>query len=272
MERPDVWIGESARIGAPADGRFEAAFVRDSSSITPWVDSPLPAGVFWAFRGTYQALDRLRAGGWRPDFVVDVGCSTGVWSHVCHHVFPDARYLLIDPLLEEYRALNDWHFRRHPQFEAAAVALGAAPGRIAFHVSRDLYGSSFYSPEGNRAGRVTEVDVRTLAQMTTGFEGQGLLKIDAQSSEKPILDGAGESLAKMDAVILELSLRDQPEGVSAFSSMVERMANLGFEYWDDAGTWRSPHNGCLLEKDVLFFRKERFPGISAPVPPAGRWS
>ena len=34
------------------------------------------------------------------------------------------------------------------------------------------------------------------------------------------------------------------------------MERLGFRYYDDAGTWRSPVDGTLLQKDAVFIRND----------------
>jgi hypothetical protein len=45
--------------------------------------------------------------------------------------------------------------------------------------------------------------------------------------------------------------------------MIAMMQQLGFRYYDDAGTWRSPVDGTLLQKDAVFIRNELFtPALS----------
>ena len=38
--------------------------------------------------------------------------------------------------------------------------------------------------------------------------------------------------------------------------MLNHMDSLGFEYYDEAGGWRDPVEGHLLQQDVVFIRKE----------------
>ena len=44
-----------------------------------------------------DTLDLLRADGFRPDVVVDVGANAGAWTAIARERFPDATYHLVEP-------------------------------------------------------------------------------------------------------------------------------------------------------------------------------
>src|SRR5262249_19840047 len=75
------WIWASLAKGEAIDLRFERLLPPDPSEFAYFVERPVSEHVFRDFRPVYRALDRLRQRGFQPDFVVDVGSSTGVWSH-----------------------------------------------------------------------------------------------------------------------------------------------------------------------------------------------
>src|SRR5262249_52398851 len=119
------WIWQSLEHGEPSDDRFENAFRRRESEVVEYaeyLDPPAPRDLK-ADHGSliYHAFRRLKNRGYRPDFVIDVGASTGVWSDTSKHVFPNARYLLVEPLHAQYAQHNKWFFRRHPDFENIAA-------------------------------------------------------------------------------------------------------------------------------------------------------
>jgi FkbM family methyltransferase len=266
---PD-WIWKSLEQGEPADDRFEEPFRRNEGEIIPYIDPPVPKDLHGDFSVVYLALKRLRSRGFSPDFVIDVGASTGVWSDTAKRIYPQARYVLIDPLHAHYVGVNKWYFRRNPDFEPISAAVSDKPGEAELNVSPDLYGSSLLHPEESCKGETIKVPVLTLDQIAEEkkLSGRGLLKIDVQFTEHLVLAGARQMLKQVDALLLELSLfRYAPEAM-LFPEMCELVRQLGFQYYEDIGGWRSPVDGTTLQKDVLFVRDALF--CQAAHKPVGR--
>ena len=254
------WIWQSLELGEPCDERFEQVFRRSGSEIIGYIDPPAPADLAGDLIFVYHALRRLKRLGFAPDFVMDVGSSTGVWSDAAKRVFPNARFLLFDPLHTQYARLNNWYFRKHPDFECMAVALSDRTGEMELNVSSDLYGSSLYRPADYRSYKPLKVPVVTLDQAAREKKviGRGLLKIDVQFAEHLVLKGGQEILGQIDALLVELSLVSYAAGTRLFPEMCELIRRLGFRYYEDAGGWRWPVDGTLLQKDVLFVREQLF--------------
>jgi len=96
------WIWDGLASGQPSDGAPGQPIDPDSCT-APYVDPPAPKEIHWEMRPHLLALRRLKKFGYLPDFVIDVGASTGYWSHLCQQVFPNSRFYLFEPLLSEYR-------------------------------------------------------------------------------------------------------------------------------------------------------------------------
>jgi FkbM family methyltransferase len=250
------WIWKSLEAGEPVDDRFERLFSDLRNRLTPYVDPPAPKDIHWEMQPHFQALYRLRASGHKPDFVVDVGASTGYWSHIAQKIFPTSRYFLVEPLLAKYLEAEGTVYRLHPEFVKIEAAAGNVPGELEMNVSPDLYGSSFLDSSVS-SGRPVKVRIRTLDEIAVreGIKGRGLLKIDVQFSEHLVLDGAIEFLKQVDAIFLEVSLRRLVPGCKIFVEIVDQLHQLGFEYRDYAGTWRDPATGELLQQDGVFARQ-----------------
>lgn len=254
------WIWQSLEAGEACDERFEEPFCRRDGEIVPYLDPPAPKDLYGDFALVYHTLRRLRRHGFAPDFVIDVGASTGVWSDTAKRIFPNARYILIDPLHSHYVRLNKWYFRRNPDFEPIAAAVSDQAGEAELSVSPDLYGSSLLHPTDLRPYETVKVPVLTLDQIAREKKlcGRGLLKIDVQFTEHLVLAGARQLLSQVDALLLELSLfRYAPEAM-LFPEMCDLVRSLGFHYYEDTGGWRSPVDGTTLQKDVLFVRDPLF--------------
>jgi len=254
------WIWCSLERSEPVDDRFERAFRRDQNQIISYLESPAPKDIWPDFIPLYHALRRMKHNGFSPDFIVDVGASSGVWSDAAHHAFPAARFILIDPLYLEYRRINDWYFRKHPQFECVPIAVADRPGEADLTLSDNLYGSSLFPSPSHEAGARVKVTVQTLDQVARDKQlgGRGLLKLDIQYAEHLALQGAKQLLPQIDALLVELSLFRHNEQTLVFHEMYELIRDLGFRYYEDVGGWRSPVDGTMLQKDVLFVRNHLF--------------
>ena len=257
----DGWIWQALRDGEPPDERFEQAFYRTENDIVPYLEPPAPKDIVGDLVPAYHGLRRLKRQGFEPDFVLDVGASSGVWSDMAKRVFPQARFVLVDPLHSHYRKINDWFFRKHPEFECVSVAVSDREGETELSVSSDLYGSSLFRPPAFRSYNSLRVPVRTLDEVSLEkkITGHGLLKLDVQFAEHLVLRGAERLLGQIDALLIELSMVGYASQEMLFHEMCALIKGLGFRYYEDAGGWRSPMDGTLLQKDVLFVRENLFP-------------
>lgn len=259
------WIWQSLKIGEPVDRRFETLFKRTSEVAPPWVDIPVPKEICWEFIPVYRALSRLREAEFAPDFVIDVGASTALWSDLCHKVFPKARYTLIDPLMNRYRARSAWYYEQHPEFECEEAAVSNQEGLMDFHVSNDMYGSRLLSDATDGQGcEVIKVPVITLDGLAERkkFVGKGLLKLDVQNAEYLALEGATRLLDQINVILVKLSFERCAKDTKTFLEMLNWLDELGFRYADEAGGWRSPKNGTLIQQDVIFVKKSEL--VSSP--------
>lgn len=256
----DDWIWRSLEQGEPCDERFEEAFGRPHSEMAMFLDAPAPKDLQRDHLPAFHALRRLRKQGFAPDFVLDVGASTGVWSDMAHRLFPQARFILIEPLYEKYARQSDWFFKKHPEFECLPVAVSDQAGEAELSVSSDLYGSSLLHPSDFRVYEPQRVAVRTLDEIAheKNLTGQGLLKMDVQFAEHLVLNGAKRLMPQVDALLVELSLVRYADQPMIFPEMCEMIRALGFRYYEDAGGWRCPVDGTALQKDVLFVRENLF--------------
>ena len=257
-----TWIFDAMEDGFPSHAYLEqpgrGAPVTIDSNV-PYTDPRPPKGLHWSTHPYFHSLHRLAHTGYRPDFVVDVGASTGYWSHVASLVFPKSRFYLIEPLLERYQQRDRSIYTLHPEFITIATAVGDKPGELELNISPDLYSSSFLDgPESSpdRQWERTRVPVRTLDEIssTLSISGRGLLKIDVQLAEHLVLDGATRFLEQIDVLCLELSLRRFVPTAKTLLDMIRKLHELGFEYFDHAGGWRNTSTGHMLQQDTIFIR------------------
>ncbi|MDD5262135.1 MAG: FkbM family methyltransferase [Methylacidiphilales bacterium] len=254
------WIWNSLALGRACDDKYEKLMPRSESDLVGFIEAPAPKDVFRNFQETYHCMQRLRNAGCAPDFVIDVGASCGVWSDTVKRVFPHARYILIDPLASKYRDMSTCYSDANPEFEWIEAAASNGTGQTSLQVSPDLYGSSLLRPADFRCYESVPVEITTIDNIASAkkLSGHGILKIDVQCAEHMVLAGAQKTLAQIDVLVLELSLVRYANEAKIFKEMLDLIYSLGFRYYDDAGVWRSPVNGTLLQKDIVSVRQDVF--------------
>ncbi len=203
----------------------------------------------------HSFLEDLKARGFIPRTIVDVGANEGGWSRMAKTVFPNAACHLIEPQREMKPALEAF-CREFDDSRFFLAGAGAEAGELRFSVYEDLVGSSFLS--GGPAGSERTVPVITIDSLFADGEipPPVLAKLDVQGFELEALKGAAESLEKIEVVILEVSFFAFQSGWPLFHEVIAFMHSRGFVAYDFAGFLRRPRDGALGQADVCFVREE----------------
>lgn len=205
------------------------------------------------------ALSHVRKLGWQPRTCLDVGAALGEFSLTCSRFFPEAEYLMIEPL-EEYGPFLTTAVRRIPHAKHIPAAAASSEGAITVNVHKDLVGSSLY-----RETEGPEVDgvERTVLGITLdglcrkhGVASPYLLKIDVQGAELDVLNGAEQVLQECEYVILEVSLFKFFLEGPVFYDVVNFMKDRGFVVYDMWGFKYRPFDRALGQVDIAFVREE----------------
>lgn len=200
-------------------------------------------------------LGNLRRLGFSPATVVDVGAAYGDFTRQCLKIFPQSKYILIEPL-EEYRSALRALESAHTDIRLIEAAAARRDQSVSINVHPDLVGSSLYR---EREGEVVDGVPRLIPGVSLDScigsdlgAGPLLLKIDVQGAERDVLDGAGKTLAGIEVVLLELSLFEFFEGGPSISEMIGYMEARGFVPYDVFGLSHRPLDGALAQIDMAF--------------------
>jgi hypothetical protein len=93
-----------------------------------------------------------------------------------------------------------------------------------------------------------------LEMKSTSLERPVLLKLDVQGYETLVLEGATETLEKVDYVLLEASFRPMYQGERTFMDIVRTMEGRGFEFLRPVSWLSDPQNREVLQIDALFIK------------------
>jgi FkbM family methyltransferase len=196
-------------------------------------------------------LHRIKEQDFDPGIVIDVGAAHGDWTRSCRQIFPDARFVMLEPLPEYHRELTE--LARQERIHYIPAAAGRAKDELQLLVPEDPTGSSFL-PASRRSDtyfkKSVKVPVVPLASLDIPEE-TSLLKLDVQGYELEVLAGAGRVMRQVEVIVAECSLYPFQENIPLIHESVEHVVDLGFRLYDIADEVRWP-SGTLAQIDLVF--------------------
>ncbi|OQW97983.1 MAG: hypothetical protein BWK74_05570 [Desulfobacteraceae bacterium A6] len=200
-----------------------------------------------------------RGVGFTPKTIIDIGAARGCWSAEVSSIWPDACYILIDPLEENRQELQSV-CRKLKNADFRITAITDHSGKITINVHPDLEGSTiFLEREENINGVPREVNSMTLDDLHAEmrFENPVLLKVDVQGAEMKVLTGAAKSLPLFDMIILEVLLFDIYQGNNPqLYDVIAYLKSKGFVTWDLFGMGYRMLDNALCQVDMVFVRED----------------
>lgn len=228
----------------------------------------LTPGAFSAYRNgcpidLHRMNYRLRTMGINPKTILDVGAYKGFFSKAAHRVFPEAKIIAFEPLVDCYNELALLK-ESIKNFECFNIALSNKKEKSIIHRSSFAGSSSLLAMSDihknafpDTAGEVIEnISTELLDDflLTRKLTLPILLKIDVQGYENYVLDGARETLKNCDFIICEMSFRELYKGQMLFKEMYCLMKDLGFQFAGPMSELLDPHTSEVLQIDGLFIK------------------
>ena len=200
-------------------------------------------------------LERISQRHTQLNTIVDVGAAAGTWTEKALHFWPDAHYLLVEPLEERQDSLQALA-HQHSRVKVAPVVLGEKADTVTFSVSQDLDGSGMYSEEDthntNRRVTVASLD-ELLAQHQ--LSGPYLIKLDTHGYELPIFRGAQQALKHTAVIIVEAyGFYVSPHAV-LFYELCTYLDGLGFRPINVLDVFNRKKDGAFWQCDIVFAPK-----------------
>lgn len=171
------------------------------------------------------------------DLILDVGANTGQFGQWTRNRGYAGQIISFEPVKEAFRELEN-AARRDDRWTVKNLALGSSSGVMAINVSKNSQFSSFndltttarsFDPDAEFTTSESVV-VRTLDEAVPARDSSSnvLLKIDTQGYERPVLEGAKETLKEVKGVFLELPVVHIYKNNWLFHEGVAYMNDLGF--------------------------------------------
>jgi FkbM family methyltransferase len=178
---------------------------------------------------------------------IDIGASDGSWSLQAHRHFPDAQFLLFEPLAA-LAALQ-----QRMGFHVVHAAAGEQQGQVAFSIDPKLDGSGIAAPS-DAGARTIPVETVDHAISGRGLPPSYALKLDTHGFELPVLKGASHVLDAATLLIIEAYNFPLVPGCLRFHELCAWLEPRGFRCCDLADPMRRPGDGALWQMDLAIAR------------------
>ena len=203
----------------------------------------------------------IRARGFTPRGIIDVGANRGDWTRLALSIFPDASVIMIEPQDEMQPYLS-----KLCSNVAGCHYVKAGAGRVAGELVQtiwpDLAGSSFL-PEVDRgqlqSGKQRTTQVVTIDSLLSETYPEfvpDLIKLDIQGFELEALSGAETTFGRTEVFIVETSLFGFLPRQPVTREVISFMFDRGYELYDITGYQRRPYDGALGQADLAFVKAD----------------
>ncbi len=201
------------------------------------------------------------------DLILDVGANTGYYGVALRQHGYRGRIVSFEPSSAAYQELTHRASGDRNWTVAPRIALGSHAGTAVLNLAGNSVSSSIRdmlpahrtaAPDSVYVGK-EEVPVQTLDALASQYlDGARsvLLKIDTQGFEDAVLDGAEESLERIVAIQIELTLIPLYEDQLLFDQLRARLESRGFALYALFPVYANETTGQTLQLDGLFVRKE----------------
>jgi FkbM family methyltransferase len=255
VRRTTALFGYEIRKIAPPPPPVVVYLPEPSLPPPPALAPPPPVHGIDSMEGCLRFLPQV---GLRPRCILDVGANRGEWSALAAKVFPDARFVLIEPQEEMVPPLTAF-CGRHPSARFVRAGAAAEPGEAALTIWDDLQGSTFVVPAVDEMLATGKQRLTPLVTIDSLFEGEPHLpdvaKLDVQGYELEALKGATRLFGHTEIFILEVQLI-RNDVTPSFHAVVDFMDRRGYQVYDICGYWRRPVDDALGQVDLVFARAD----------------
>jgi len=210
------------------------------------------------------------------DLVLDVGANRGQYYRALRASGFRGDIVSFEPNPDAYAELRR-AAARDSRWRGLPLALGRKTGAARLNVTRNSEFSSFHAPRpdaGRVDGGLAVVEARTVAMrpLATLWDDElrlahcrPFLKLDVQGFELEVLEGAGDHLAGLAGIQVEVALERLYHSQPALWDVLPYLSARGFTVHGVLEGYRDQASGALVEVDLLMVN--RVPPSRGAAPP-----
>lgn len=199
-----------------------------------------------------KGLERSKKRGIKVNTIIDVGAAEGSWSLSATEFWPDANYVLFEPL-EERKATLEKLSQEKANYYFVPKAAGREESKINFYVSGDLDGSGVADGVNGvsniRSVNVTSIDIEINKLQ---LKGPYIIKLDTHGFEVPIIEGCTDILKETALFIIESYGFHITKDSLLFWETCRYMEEKGFRLIDIVDVSHRPKDLAFWQCDAFF--------------------
>jgi FkbM family methyltransferase len=200
----------------------------------------------------------LKAIGFSPKHIVDIGANRGTWTREALKHFPDAYYTLIEPQARLKTYMEDM-LQTNPKITLHNVGAGSQNGTFAFTiVDRDDSCNFLITKEEALANGFDQqqVEITTLNELlkNSSLPFPDLIKIDAEGLDLDVLQGASDFLGKTEVVLVEAAVFNKTMPNTTVN-IISFMDDYGYSLFDITDLNRPFKPSLLWLIELAFVKK-----------------
>jgi FkbM family methyltransferase len=207
------------------------------------------------FVDQFKLLNNLKNLGFYPDVVFDVGVAKGTpWLY---DAFNESYFYLFEPVDTFNNDISN--ILHYINGEHVKLGLSSAAGKASLFIpekaDQHQISTLHYSISStSKSNQIHEIETTTLDEFCSHIDMPQpcLLKTDVQGHDLNVLQGAVETLKKIDVVISEIPLYGPWGGGNEFHDYIRFMHGQGFIVYDFVEPLRRPIDNRLHSIDVCF--------------------
>ena len=197
-----------------------------------------------------SGLNRLKELKLDPSLIIDVGAAKGSWTQRASHIWPNKKYILIEPLSEQTVQISA-NLNSNPDVKIYNAVAGENSGTVNLNITDDLDGSGIY---GKSSGNTREVKVVRLDDLDQIESEKILLKLDTHGYEIPIFEGGKKTLEKTVAIIVEVYGFYVSPTAKLFHEISDYLDGKNFRLFDIVDIMRRPKDHAFWQADAVYLR------------------
>jgi FkbM family methyltransferase len=200
------------------------------------------------------------------NLVFDVGANIGQYVRQLRELGYKGKIISFEPLSSAFKELEKLS-AKDPNWDIVNIGLGDEDCTKELNISGNSYSSSLLEmkpahlsaePDSQYIGK-EEITLRKLDSIIHNHYREGdklFLKLDTQGYEKHVIEGAVQSLDKVECIQMEMSLVPLYETELLMVDMINWMKEKGFILWALENEFAHPQTGQLLQVNGLFKKRE----------------
>ncbi|MDB5132677.1 MAG: hypothetical protein JWR02_2426 [Mucilaginibacter sp.] len=207
------------------------------------------------FYDMYHHISNLKKLGFDPDLIIDAGALFGHWTTNVRGIFPEARFIMIEPQIAQKKYLEAvTHKFDNVSLELSLVGDVEKNG-VEFYGMGS--GSSIYQENSDHYREKVSLKMETIdgiIEKKYKMPNNCFLKLDVQGAEIDVLKGAAGLLKRTEFILLEISTLNYNYKAPQFTDVIIFLKNIGFVLFDICDEARMK-NEVLYQIDMIFVKE-----------------